>query len=253
MKLYHFIPAPNPSRVYYYLNEKGLDDVEPVVVDFLKGEQNAPAFRALSPNGTLPVLELDDGTVLRESRAIMEYLEELHPEPPLIGTDALMRAQTRAMDRFIELNVYQRIIRYVHAHDSPLGLPRNPALAENEAKRLPAALERLDAEIGDGPFVMGDRVTIADCTLLAGLNFGSFGGYEVDEKFANVRRWHELYTGRLNSLWVLSNGFTLGRPTIHIIYFILQSAKAASNSSAFSSAFSRVRDQTVESKLPVLR
>ena len=94
MKLYTFPPAPNPSH----------------------------------PAGTAPVLELDDGAFLTESLAIIEYLEELHPDPPMIGTDLLSRARTREVERDIEFAIMLRIIRYVHAHKSPLGLPPNQQL-----------------------------------------------------------------------------------------------------------------------------
>ena len=97
MKLYTFPLAPNPTKVRVYLKEKGLDIPEQTV-DLLAGEQQQPAFQAINPLGGVPVLELDDGTRLCESLAIIEYLEELHPEPPMIGTDPLERARVRALE-----------------------------------------------------------------------------------------------------------------------------------------------------------
>ena len=132
MKLYQFPPAPNPARVLFYLNEKGLD-IERVLVDFTQGEQRSPEHLARNPTGTLPVLELDDGTFLTESVAIIEYLEECFPAPVMIGRSPLERARVRAFERFIEMNVLLRVIRIVHATNSPLGLPANPALAESES------------------------------------------------------------------------------------------------------------------------
>ena len=85
MKLYDFVGAPNPKRVRVYLAEKGLK-VPTQQVNILSGENRAPEFLAKNPMGGLPVLELDDGTYLPESLAIIEYLEDLHPTPPMIGT-----------------------------------------------------------------------------------------------------------------------------------------------------------------------
>ena len=88
--------AANPRRVKIYLAEKGLKDIEQV--DFLPpfNELRSPAFLAKNPAGRIPVLELDDGTWLPESDAIIEYLEELYPEPPMLGTTPLERAWVRA-------------------------------------------------------------------------------------------------------------------------------------------------------------
>lgn len=196
MKLYHFPIAPNPAKVLAYIKEKGLDEIELHLVDFLKKEQSEPEHLARSPRGTVPVLELDDGTYLTESLPIIEYLEEVFPEPPMIGTSPLERAQVRARERYIEMNVSNRLIRLVHASNSPLGLPPNPALAENESKYLPGTLEYIDQLVGDGPFVMGERPTIADCTLLAGFNFANFGGLEIHKGYANLDRWFDLFALR---------------------------------------------------------
>lgn len=87
MKLYTFPPAPNPTKLRVYLAEKGIE-IPTESVNLVRGEQNRPEFRTVNPLGAVPVLELDDGTRLCESLAIVEYLEELHPEPAMIGRDA---------------------------------------------------------------------------------------------------------------------------------------------------------------------
>lgn len=197
MKLYTFPPAPNPARVGFYLREKGLE-IEQVLVSFLEGEQQSPEHLERNPAGLVPVLELDDGTRLLESVAIIEYLEELYPKPPMIGTDALERARTRAVERDIEMNVLLRIMRYVHAHKSPLGLPPNPAVAAEEMSRLPAGLDRIEQRLAEGEseFIMGARPSIADCTLLAALNFGRFADFEVGAEYPEIRVWFERFALR---------------------------------------------------------
>ncbi len=197
MKLYHFPPAPNPAKVLFYVKEKGIADIELEMVNFLDGEQREPEHLARSPRGTVPVLELDDGTVLTESLPIIEYLEELYPEPVMIGSTPLERAQVRARERYIELNVTNRLVRLVHATNSPIGLPQNPGLAESERSNLPGSLTYVNELVGGGPFVMGAQPTIADCTLLAGYNFARFGGLEIlDDGYPNLDRWFETFAMR---------------------------------------------------------
>ncbi len=209
MKLYVFPVAPNPTRVRLYLAEKraagGKLPVEEVTVNLRAGEQRAPEHLARNPFGKLPVLELDDGSFLTESLAIVEYLEELEPEAALFGRDPLERARVRELERIAELGVLHPIAWVVHATRSPLGLPPNPALAAHFRSLLPAPLGVLDARLGDGrPFLAGSLPSIADCTLAAGLQFGRFGGVELDPGFANVARWDRAYRERAPARSVLS-------------------------------------------------
>ena len=195
MKLYAFPPAPNPARVGFYLREKGVE-LDQVLVDLTKGEHLSEEHLARNPAGTVPVLELDDGTFLPESLAIIEYLEECYPDSQMIGPDALTRARTRAVERDIEMCVLLRVIRYVHAHRSPLGLPPDPRVAEQELSRLPRGLGRVETRLAGGEFVMGETPSIADCTLLAALNFGRFAGFEVGSEYPEIRRWFASYAMR---------------------------------------------------------
>ena len=88
MKIYYFPIAPNPTRVMVYLREKNIA-LHEVFVDLRKGEQLSPEHLARNPAGALPVLELDSGEYITESLPIMEYLEELHPDPVMIGREPL--------------------------------------------------------------------------------------------------------------------------------------------------------------------
>jgi len=189
MKLYYFPVAPNPTKVLVYLREKGLD-METVHVDLRQGEQKSPEHLARNPRGALPVLELDDGSCVCESLPIMEYLEELYPEPCMIGRDPLARLRVREFERQVELTLLGPVGRIVHATNSPLGLPPNPAVAKPEQDRLPAALRLVDERIGDNRFAAGDSPSIVDCTLFATLFFGEFFGVTVPDEYANLRRWY---------------------------------------------------------------
>jgi glutathione S-transferase len=201
MKLYFFPIAPNPTKVRLYLAEKAAAGTEieltEVLVNLPKGEQRSAEHMARNPFGRLPVLELDDGTYLIESLPIMEYFEELHPDPPLIGSDALERARVRELERIAELGVLWPVARIIHATNSPLGLPPNPEMAAHFRGVLPEALSVLDARLADGrPFVAGDHPTIADCTLQAALQFARFGKVEIDPAFENLARWDAAYRER---------------------------------------------------------
>jgi glutathione S-transferase len=196
MRVYSFRPAPNPTKLRIYLAEKGLA-IPIEEVDLTRDEHRTPAFLAKNPLGALPVLELDDGTYLTESLPVIEYLEELHPTPPMIGTTPLERARVRRLERIADVGVLARVARIFHNTHSvlPGGAP-NPAIAEHVRGELPRVLAVLDAEIGSRPFVAGDVPTIADCTLCAALHFARLGAIEIDAIHRNVHRWYEEFSSR---------------------------------------------------------
>lgn len=201
MKLYIFQVAPNPTKVRLYLAEKaaGGTDIalQQISVNLPKGEQRTPEHLARNPLGRLPVLELDDGSYLTESLSIIEYLEECYPTPPLIGRTPLERARVRELERIIEFGILNPIGRIIHATNSPIGLPPNPAVAEQFRKSLPEGLRFVESKLSHGrPFVMGEQPSIADCTLAASLQFARFGKVEIDAAFSNILAWDARYRER---------------------------------------------------------
>jgi glutathione S-transferase len=201
VKLYTFPPAPNPRRLNTYLGEKGIR-IPVQLVNLAKGEHKRPEILAKNPMGALPFLEFDDGTILTESLAIMEYLEELHPEPAMIGRTPLERAKTRRIERICELGVMTRVGRIVHNTNSPLpGVVGNPAIAEQARAELPAVLRILSHELGARPFLAGDRPTIADCTLFGAWEFGRMFGVEFERELHDLHRWHEAFLQRPSATW----------------------------------------------------
>jgi glutathione S-transferase len=197
MKIYDFVGAPNPKKLRVYLAEKGLKIAcEPV--NIVTGENRTPEFLKKNPLGGLPVLELDDGSHLTESLAIIEYLEELHPEPPMIGRTPRERARVRELERIAELGVMNSVATYFqNTHPFMAGrLKQSPDTAENAKARLANTLKVLDAAIDRNRFVAGDRPTIADCTLLAALEFAEFAQAPVEGSVKNVHRWYEDFKQR---------------------------------------------------------
>ena len=191
MKIYDFVGAPNPKRLRVYLAEKGIN-VPCEQVSLVTGDNRKPEFLKKNPMGGLPVLELDDGGHLSESLAIMEYFEELHPTPPMIGTTPLERARVRQLERIIELGVLARIgAIFQNTHPFMAGrLKQSPDAAENARNQLGSVLQVLDAAIGGKPFIAGERPSIADCTLYAAFEFGEFAGVPLDPAFKNLTRWY---------------------------------------------------------------
>jgi len=197
MKVYDFVGAPNPKRLRVYLAEKGLN-IASEPVNIATGENRSPEFLKKNPLGGLPVLELDDGSQLTESLAIMEYFEDLHPAPPMIGTTPLERARVRELERICELGVFSSVgTVFQNTHPFFAGrLKQSPEAAENARARLASTLKVVDARIDGRPFVAGDRPSIADCTLLAALGFAEFTGIPLDPGLKNVARWYEEFKQR---------------------------------------------------------
>jgi glutathione S-transferase len=201
MKLYYTQVAPNPTKVRLYLAEKAAAGVEIALdrqeVNLREGEQRSQAHLARHPLGKVPVLELDDGSCLFESLPIIDYFEELHPEPSMWGRDPLERARAREIERVADFGVLIPVALVVHATRSPLGWPPNPGVEAFFRERLPSNLKVIDDRLSDGrPYLAGDRPTVADCTLAAALQFGRFGQVEIDPAFEHVARWDAAYRGR---------------------------------------------------------
>jgi glutathione S-transferase len=204
MKLYYFPFAPNPTRVRLYLAEKAHGGatipLETEVVNLVEGAQKTPDFLAKNPRGKLPVLELDDGSCVSESPAIIEYFEERYPDPPMIGTTPEERLLARSVDRLADIEALMPIAGLVHSTRSPLGLPPDSHTEARCRERLAAGLTMLDALLARNEFLAGDRVSIADCTLFAAIGFAAFFGHGLGdglgEQFPNVQRWHAMYAAR---------------------------------------------------------
>jgi glutathione S-transferase len=199
MRIYDFALAPNPRKLRIYLREKGLD-IPLVAVDVLNGANRTPEFLAtVNPLGGLPVLELDDGSHLTESLAIIEYLEELHPAPPMIGTTPLERARARELERMAEHGVLNSV-GAIFQNTSPFFAARvkqSADAAHNARTRLDTVLRVLDQRTGAGPFVCGARPTVADCTLFASIEFATFAGSAIDfATLPNLGRWHAAFRTR---------------------------------------------------------
>ena len=196
MKIYDFTQAPNPRKVRVYLAEKGIQ-VPLQKVDLMAGEQRSPEFLRINPLGGVPVLELDDGTLIPESLAILEYFEELYPAPPLMGTDPVARARVRAYERRCEQGVLnQAATMFQHTNQFFAGrVDQTPKVAETAQKNLTARLAWLNDELRDREWVAGN-FSIADITLLIGVDFSRVSQYTLDPAWTHLSRWHNAMKAR---------------------------------------------------------
>lgn len=190
MKIYDLKAGMNPRRVRIFLAEKGLS-IPIVAVDLTKGENRTPEFLAKNPLGTMPVLELDDGTLIAESMAICRYLDELHPEPNLLGSTALERAMIEMWNRRVELELLKPLSDQFR-HLSPFWAGRVeqiPVWGEAARKRAFETMAWLDRELATRNFIAGDRYTVADITAQCALLLGKNTGAPIPPDLVNLSRW----------------------------------------------------------------
>ena len=197
MKLYDLPASPNARRVRIFIAEKDLD-IPTQPVDMTKGENQRPEFLTKNSLGKMPVLELDNGTCITESAAICRYLEEIYPEPLLLGRDALERAQVEMWNRRMEIEFLMPLMQvFVHTHDMWKGVVAQiPEWGEVCRKNTLAKFKWLDGEIADRDFVVNDTYTVADITLQCAIVLGKAVGVRASENLANVNTWFDRVAAR---------------------------------------------------------
>ncbi len=201
MKLYMVPLAPNPTKIMLYIAEReqlGTQmNIEQIVVNTVKGRHKEPEHLARNPFGTVPALELDDGTFIIESLAIMEYLEDKFPEGRLHRGTPEDRAKARDVERVIDLRLAGPMGTYGHAVNSPLGYPKDDEKAAQMEAAMQAPLDYLESLLGDNrQLLLGDSISIADCTLQASLQFTRFVEADVFGERPLLRQWDERYRAR---------------------------------------------------------
>ena len=191
MLLYQDPQAPNPRRVRVFLAEKGVpyDTTEVLLAN---AANQTPEFRMKNPLMLLPVLELPDGRVLRESMAICRYIEELHPEPNLWGTDAWERAQIEMWNRHAELELLWPIAQvFRNSHKYWVGkIKQAPEFATVMRELISERYVWFDSELAKRPYIAGDRFTVADITALCAIDFGKVSQIRIDPAVTpNLAAW----------------------------------------------------------------
>jgi glutathione S-transferase len=198
----HIAPrAPNPRRVLMFIAEKHITGIELVSVDLNAGEHRGAAFRAKSPLAKVPALELDDGRVLTESRAICSYLEGLAPQPNLMGEGFEERAFIEMADRRVELYFFfgvAQCIRHTHPGLAPLEQPQFPEFGRSQGEKVRDVARWLDDDLARQPFIAGDRFTIADITAFCAIEFarGLMKFRPAEEGLPHLQAWRDRIAGR---------------------------------------------------------
>jgi glutathione S-transferase len=204
MKL-HSSLGPNPRLVRMFLAEKGLvegKDFERVHYDIIAGENRQDeGYLAKNPLGTLPTLELDDGSCLTESTAICEYIEEAHPEPNLMGRDGKERAEVRRWCRLIDQEIVVPMTMGFRATSGrPMFEPRVRVLSEDAGTEMMlyanASWQWLDGELAGRQHIAAGRMTLACLMAFCFANFGFTVGWKLPEGTDNIARFLDEHKGR---------------------------------------------------------
>ena len=198
MKFYNSL-GPNPRLVRIFLEEKGIE-IPAEEIDIMAGENRRAPYTDKNPSGQMPALEIDSGRVLAETVVICEYLEELHPEPVLIGSTPEERAATRMWLRRIELKITGPLTDGFRFAEG-LGMFKDrmrviPHAADDLKALARDGLAWLDEQMAGRDYVAGDRFTLADIVLYCFLDFGVGVGQAVDPALKNIAAWLERMSSR---------------------------------------------------------
>jgi glutathione S-transferase len=200
MKLYTATRAPNPRRVLMFMHEKGIGGIDLVSVDLNTGEHKEAAYRAKVPVSRVPALELDDGRVLSETRAICTWLEGCHPEPNLMGDGYEERAFIEMHDRRVEwywLLPIANCVRHTHPGLATLEQPQFPDFGHSQGTKVREAARWLDETLAAQPWIAGERFTIADITAFCALEFARLMKFDAGaEGFAALQAWRDRMAAR---------------------------------------------------------
>jgi maleylpyruvate isomerase len=167
VKLYTYFRSSAAFRTRIALNLKGLS-FESASIHLTKGggQQHAPEFRAVNPQRRVPALALDGGEVLTQSLAIIEYLDEVFPQPPLLPADPVARAHVRALAQVIACDIHPL------NNTSPLFYLKNTLKHDQDAINawyahwVTVGFEAVEAMLRPGPYAFGAQVGLADVCLV---------------------------------------------------------------------------------------
>ena len=198
MLLYNSL-GPNPRSMRMFLAEKGIT-IPTRELDILAAENRKPPYTDRNPGGQMPALELDNGKCIGETVAIFEYLEEKHPNPPLIGSTPEERAETRQWQRRIELQITEHLynaFRYGEGFEMFKTRMRVlPEAAPGLKQIVQDKLKWLEGLMDGKQFIAGERFTIADIILYCALDFGAGMGQPIDPSLTRVKAWFDRVDSR---------------------------------------------------------
>ena len=194
MKLYDSV-GPNPKMVRMFAAEKGFSFSDTETIDIIAGANLEEPYVSKNPAGALPAVELDDGTVIAETIAICELIEEQNPTPVLIGSTPVERAETRMWLRRVEWKIIQPLTD---------GFRNGPGIQLFQSRRRTDAsvapffvgvaqdgFEWLDKQVAGRDSIVPGRFSLADVALFAVAEFGASVGQTIDPELKNVSLWFD--------------------------------------------------------------
>jgi glutathione S-transferase len=193
-KIHDYKGFPNPTRIRIAISEKGLSDqVSFVSVDVPAGEHKSVAFLSRNPAGTVPVLELEDGTHISECTAITEFLDHSIGQPTLTGRTARERAMIHMMQRRAEAGLLDAVATYFHHATPGLG-PHIETYqcrewGEKSLDRAISFMRYLDQALEHRPYLAGSQFTMADITAFAGLLYADIVKLEIPSDLTRLKAW----------------------------------------------------------------
>lgn len=204
-KLYLTRTAPNPRKALILLASKGIDvddmdDLDVVDIDFATNEQMSEEFTKINPMQTVPVLTLDDGTVLNDSQAVCEYLDRVYGERSVMGNDVVQRAQVCSMRRIAEFEVlYNFMLAFQHSHPSKAQrVEQVPEFVAPSIARAIKALPYFENALNSHEYLVGDQLSFADIVLYLGLDFGKALKVNPNEQGENLARFYQMMHERFS-------------------------------------------------------
>ncbi len=192
MKLYDARCAPNPRRVHWFMEEKGIDDIVIVSTDLLAGDHKTPEYLDRAGVANVPSLTLDDGVTITESLAICRYLESRYREPNLFGRTPEEIAVIEMWTRRAELlTAYPLMMAVRHTHPGLAALEANQSAEFGQLNRITAerSLRLFDKRLGESDWIAANRITIADGVLFIGMDFARLVKFQSPDELANLTRW----------------------------------------------------------------
>lgn len=191
--------GPNPRAVRMCMAEKGIT-LPREEVDLLAADNRKEPYLKKNPGGQMPALELDDGSVIAETAVICEYLEELYPNPPLVGATAKERAESRMWQRRVELNVTEHIYNGFRFSQG-LELFKNrvhciPQAADDLKATAQEWLAKVDGLIAGRDFISGNQIRFVDVTLYCCVDFAKDVGQPLNPDLKNINAWFKRMDSR---------------------------------------------------------
>lgn len=195
--LYDCSTAPSPRRARILLAEKGVTH-ETIPVDLRSGEQLGEAYRAINPQCTVPALRTDDGALLTDNAAITAWLEARFPQPSLLGTTPVEKAEIASWNWRIE---YEGLIAIAEAlrnsapamaHRAlpgPVDYPQIPELAQRGLARVQQFFVTLNDRLSGRDFIATERFSIADITAVVAVDFARIVKLKPTEQHPHLQRW----------------------------------------------------------------